>query len=595
MKIVIKSFLSNISHYSISCDCWSTYDVNFKAICFFIHVYQEGHYRSLLLDVKPLQDSKSQSIKTAYQEVLKEYSLNPADIPVVCDNASSNVAAFENKLTCFAHAFNTACAHLINMTADDKSSIYGIELKDREYIFSIFSVAETVCQLFRGAMLNELGIWYEQYKDKMPDLNHITLKKPGKPCATRWLERINHFEYLREYGVLIFRFLCCSNCKPINLPLLYNCLVQLPEILFLLNVVNNSLETLAYEKKATAHLVLPILEELKKFFNYCRINCTCKVPKLMAKSFLYELEKGCLKPNEYELPYYQCASACYKSLTEINPDLMKTCVNTANGKYKEFFDKYYPDREFVGYENMFSGLKFSYSTVPQDVIKELINNTIYFHDAGANKYFLVGELLNQYEPAFLQSLAILPEKEIDRLKSIYQKARKAAEKESKKKRGRPPKNADTNDTNDTYDTYDMIYMIEKWKSNGCAEDDKNPASNLPKSINDLLNNHPFKKFISTKRSPSIFINPVAESTEGYQNLALRELYEFSLCTAPTEADCERFFRILSLFVKKQYRTNMKADTWCKLSFLKYYGKEIYFLFGYGRNDKTNIENVLLDI
>ena len=110
-------------------------------------------------------------------------------------------------------------------------------------------------------MLNELGIWYEQYKDKMPDLNNITLKKPGKPCATRWIERIHHFEYLREYGVLIFRFLCCSNCKPINLPLLYNCLVQLPEILFLLNVVNNSLETLAYEKKATAHLVLPILEE----------------------------------------------------------------------------------------------------------------------------------------------------------------------------------------------------------------------------------------------------------------------------------------------------------------------------------------------
>ena len=100
----------------------------------------------------------------------------------------------------------------------------------------------------------------------MPDLNQITLKKPGKPCATRWIARIHHFEYLREYGVLIFRFLCCSNCKPINLPLLYNCLVQLPEILFLLNVVNNSLETLAFEKKATAHLVLPILEELKKFF-----------------------------------------------------------------------------------------------------------------------------------------------------------------------------------------------------------------------------------------------------------------------------------------------------------------------------------------
>ena len=313
----------------------------------------------------------------------------------------------------------------------------------------------------------------------------------------------------------------------------------------------------------------------------------------MAKSFLYELEKGCLKPNEYELPYYQCASACYKTLSIINSDLMKTCVNTANGKYKEFFDKNYPDREFVGYENMFSGLKFSYSTVPQDVIKEVINNSIYFREDGASKYFLVGELLDQYEASFLESISLLPEKEIDRLKKSFQKESKPVEKKSKpeekkskRSRGRPPKKTNADE---------MIDMIEKWKSNGCAEDDNNPPSNLPMNINDLQDNHPFMKYVSTKISPSIFINPVAESTEGYQNLALRELYEFSLCTAPTEADCERFFRILSLFVKKQYRTNMKADTWCKLSFLKYYGKEIYFLFGYGQNENTRIENVLLDI
>ena len=100
---------------------------------------------------------------------------------------------------------------------------------------------------------------------------------------------------------------------------------------------------------------------------------------------------------------------------------------------------------------------------------------------------------------------------------------------------------------------------------------------------------------SYKKSQSIFINPVAETKHGYQNKALRELYEYSLCTSPTEADCERFFRIFSLFVKKQYRTNMKASTWCTLSFLKYYGREIYYLFGKGRNNDTSIEKVLLDI
>ena len=78
-------------------------------------------------------------------------------------------------------------------------------------------------------------------------------------------------------------------------------------------------------------------------------------------------------------------------------------------------------------------------------------------------------------------------------------------KESKKKRGRPPRNADTNDTNETYETYDMLYMIEKWKSNGCAEDDKNPASNLPKSINDLHKKHPFKIFLPKEVHQSLLI------------------------------------------------------------------------------------------
>lgn len=581
MKIVIKSFLSNITHYSISFDCWSTYDVGFKAICFFAHVYQEGHYRSLLLDVKSMEDSTSASISNAFQEVTKEYQLNTTDIRVVGDNASSNVSAFKNKLTCFAHAFNTACSHLIKKTEDSKLKIgLGTSLDERKKMDAFFSIAETVCGLIRGSAFKKLCSWHGKYKDKMDDLTGLSLKKPNKPCETRWLERINHFEYLRKYGVLIFRVLCCTQNKSINLQLLHDCLVQLPEILFILNAVNNSLQILAFEKKATAHLVLPILNQLKDFFKDCQVSCAYEIPKLMAKSFLYELNYGCLKINDEQMPYYQCASACFFDLQIIDKELMKKCVNTANIKYEEFFNKYYPELCIQGYDRFISGMEFDYSTISHDMIKKEVKNAIFFREGGAKNFFLFGELYDTFKSAFRHSFSLIPEIEVDQLQQSNSIV-------IKKKSGRPKKNATI--------LQDQLKMIENWKSNGGAEDDNRPMTKLPNEKIGCQYFDVVMTYTSDKKSQSIFINPVAETKHGYQNKALRELYEYSLCTSPTEADCERFFRILSLFVKKQYRTNMKASTWCTLSFLKYYGREIYYLFGQGRNNDTSIEKVLLDI
>lgn len=225
-------------------------------------------------------------------------------------------------------------------------------------------------------------------------------------------------------------------------------------------------------------------------------------------------------------------------------------------------------------------MEFDYSTISHDMIKKEVKNAIFFREGGAKNFFLFGELYDTFKYAFRHSFSLIPEIEVDQLQQSNSIV-------IKKKAGRPKKNATI--------LQDQLKMIENWKSNGGAEDDNRPMTKLPNEKIGCQYFDVVMTYTSDKKSQSIFINPVAETKHGYQNKALRELYEYSLCTSPTEADCERFFRILSLFVKKQYRTNMKASTWCTLSFLKYYGREIYYLFGQGRNNDTSIEKVLLDI
>ena len=59
-----------------------------------------------------------------------------------------------------------------------------------------------------------------------------------------------------------------------------------------------------------------------------------------------------------------------------------------------------------------------------------------------------------------------------------------------------------------------------------------------------------------------------ENEEKLMSDAITLMYESCLHISATEADCERFFRILSLIVKKPYVVNIRKKKACMKAYLR---------------------------
>ena len=69
------------------------------------------------------------------------------------------------------------------------------------------------------------------------------------------------------------------------------------------------------------------------------------------------------------------------------------------------------------------------------------------------------------------------------------------------------------------------------------------------------------------------------------------LKESVLHLSATEADCERFFRILSQVAKKPYLVEIDSKKACMIAFEKYYSMEIYYSMGCEARDKYAIYSI----
>ena len=74
---------------------------------------------------------------------------------------------------------------------------------------------------------------------------------------------------------------------------------------------------------------------------------------------------------------------------------------------------------------------------------------------------------------------------------------------------------------------------------------------------------------------------------------VKKWMQASLHYPATESACERFFRQLSLIVKKQYRTKMNGDKSCQIAFLHYYAVQIYYLLGFGKEKVDDLGDIFM--
>lgn len=606
MRLVVKKFLQNYDYYTISFDCWSTLKVSFKAVCFFAHVYSDGKYTSFLLDVKPLTDGSSECLQKAYQEVASFYNLKDG-VLFVGDSAAVNTAAFgDRKLLCFAHCLNTACSHLTSTTSDSSARVkYGLTFDERHKVSNYFGGIVTLCQVFRGSAFKELKEWFEEKKATMEDVEKENLVKPLKVCETRWIEKLQYLEWARKFGIICFRFLCCTGSRGLNITLIHECLIQLPEVLMCLNVLNNALELLVAEKKCTSHLVLPILRALSTFFESEGQLFQGEIPRLIAKSFLHELKSGCLTIPSESKNLYMCATSCCTNMCEVDENLFNECLDVSDSFFKMVWElcdererKTFPSKCSSSYKQYVCALMKLKPAEVEESTDNPLKKALFYREGGVDNYFLIGKLHECADYARLDSLMQMSEEELDKKISEL-------EKKLKKYYSNKPDNIVKDFQSDVISSEhkrgrksqkDMIEheyaLLRYWKCNGLAEPDNMLKFNRS---NPLQNDFTvLRRNTSDKKGCSLFNTPKTPQYDGIINEPVKRYYEACLCLASTESDCERFFRLLSLVVKKQYRVCLNGDKACDIALLKYYSNMVYYLFGNGISQKRSISSMFFD-
>ena len=618
MRYYIKELMHSIPDYSYSCDCWSVANVKFKAICFFVHFYYRNQFVSLLLDVKSIDNSKADSIKDIFLEVVKEYGLDKNKY-ITTDNAKSNENAFgELRIGCFAHRINTACTHL---TTKSSRIVGGLSVMERKTIADFFNTAEHICHVFRGHMWDVFETWCNKYLMLFPDLKEVKVRKPTKPCQTRWIGRLVYLEWLRECGVAAFRFLCITGSNGVDLVAFHECLIQVPMVLSLLSIMNNALELLAVEKESSAHLVIPLLHHMKKVFSSeqytqsrkrggrvrkdggCEMEVegeeeekeeeeedglfefgkeeTCSVdmtiPDLILKCFRYELNEGCLKLSKIEEEIFKAAACCFVRVNDFSPEVFNMCVDEGRKKYKEYVTvdselarSYYDYDGFLGH--VLGSLRLEkYSEDESPFRKALI-----YRNGGESGVYLKGVHSNDYDPSFSEYYNMNI--------SNLEKKRKSLQKALNNERTRNTEEIKTN-----LSFINRMIRIRREKLNADVCEDYVTNMDLYEVVTDVAS------YVGKERIDDLYCMKTERLFESNpESLAdVKKWMQASLHYPATESACERFFRQLSLIVKKQYRTKMNGDKSCQIAFLHYYAVQIYYLLGFGKERVDDLGDIFM--
>ena len=105
--------------------------------------------------------------------------------------------------------------------------------------------------------------------------------------------------------------------------------------------------------------------------------------------------------------------------------------------------------------------------------------------------------------------------------------------------------------NDASKAISRIRMLENWRLyGGSVDDEKTPATGEEAAYDSAV-------LLCMVQHLLVFYEDGNEEKPGYDPISL--MYENSLHISATEADCERFFSILSLVVKKQHLVRLNEE------------------------------------
>ena len=175
---------------------------------------------------------------------------------------------------------------------------------------------------------------------------------------------------------------------------------------------------------------------------------------------------------------------------------------------------------------------------------DAIPNALKFNELGINGLLLCGSL------------------RVESLNTLVNRSEESLDKELKKLVRQ--RNSYLKQRVDPRNVVSKIQFLTNWKHYGASSESDAPKSSLGESDTD---HSVLSHMVSTDSSPSLFDFYQKDGDEkGPASDPITLMYESSLHISATEADCERFFRILSLLIQKPYRSSSMERKRARLLF-----------------------------
>jgi len=224
-------------------------------------------------------------------------------------------------------------------------------------------------------------------------------------------------------------------------------------------------------------------------------------------------------------------------------------------------------KSFRTYVEYVSGLIQEKDKIDKTALKNALT-----HRKGSVNSMLLNGRIGQEMTSIIQSLLLISEENIDtQLKGFGRKQKNDG------KKSRPED--------------ERLVLLLKWKTIGGTED---RYANCPMSGESLVGYDAIKVLVSEEKVAELYtFHKKYEPSKMMAENPLRIMYESCLHIPATEADCERFFRILSLVVNKPYQVNINPERVCQIAFVKSFTDEIYYSIGVERSKRRSVYDIFL--
>lgn len=329
----VKKYLAEFKQYSFCCDGWSVMKPYVSLEAYFVCVFHNNKYHTLLLDCQHFEKSSSENLLEGWKVVCGKFGLEPHST-ITTDGAYNNVSAFgEKRFPCNAHLIDGVMKDIFSGKIEESK----MNEKDVKAVSFFLSFSDEIIRSLKCNAGRKFVEWVKGFSELNVDFDNM-IALPEAVSPTRWIGIAVHLKWHIKYSVLFYRYLIWSGEHTLEIWKGFTEFLEyIPEVAFFVFMLERALNLLSYAGKPTIHLVLPVRCAMKRIVT--EFQCNTVIGKAIKRVILWELESGKLALNDKCLLLCQCATALFPEADRIvSKGVYEECCGVVGSDYKHYCD-----------------------------------------------------------------------------------------------------------------------------------------------------------------------------------------------------------------------------------------------------------------